>query len=72
MDVTALPMVTEVRLSQPLNVSFSIRVTELGIVTEVMPSQSLKHFSQSETLKDFQELLPQGENNLGSLEELLN
>ena len=35
-------------------------------------SQSLKHFSQSETLKDFQELLPQGENGLKSLEELLN
>lgn len=35
-------------------------------------SQSLKHFSQSETLKDFQELLPKGENSLGSLEELLN
>ena len=35
-------------------------------------SQSLKHFSQSETLKDFQDLLPQGDKALPSLEELLS
>ena len=35
-------------------------------------SQSLKHFSQSETLKDFQNLLPQSSDKMPSLEELLN
>nr|MCR5504524.1 tetratricopeptide repeat protein [Elusimicrobiaceae bacterium] len=35
-------------------------------------SQSLKQFSQSETLKEFQDLLPQGDKALPSLEDLLN
>ena len=35
-------------------------------------SQSLKHFSQSETLKSFQDLFPQGDKALPSFQELLN
>ena len=39
MDVTELPMVTEVSPVQPEKAALPIEVTELGMVTEVSPEQ---------------------------------
>ena len=60
-EVTELPIVTDVKPLQPEKAELPIEATELGIVTDVKPLQFWKQHGEIETVPSFMEInVPEG------------